>query len=395
MSATTLSRVPRQLIAAALGIVLPLAALHAAEPKPAADKIKEIAGTAEFLRAIPKHFAALQAADPARRRVTLLIEGEKEPKEWELTPDAEVKVLGWWGRLEQFVPGDRVWAWFAFDRQKKPTAVLMLADEISAQDIHGQPDTLEREGDGRVTLKPAKGPNRTLTATAGVAPPGSKVYVQSAGDRARTLLTAAGFEEHRARQKAWLRQRWLDEGLPGTVSFVHRLSGEMELMLDHEAMRWGRSLKTGDSVTLAASPPVPAVVRDVRPWRERTQVRLVAGAADLGEFTNGQRTHLKMPAPPAEVESSVYPPDADRPRSKAERVEWVLASVYCTCGVPNDTCTGHFYTLASCNPNGCGMPGATRQKLAGLIDQGLTDKQIFDVLLRERGKGLLRPHLLP
>jgi hypothetical protein len=363
-------------------------------PKAPADKAKEVAGTAEFLRAVPKRFATLTAADPARHRVTLLAEGETQPKEWELLPDAEVKVLGWWGRLEQFAAGDRVWAWFAFDRQKKPTAVLMLADEISAQDIHGRPETLERADDGRVTLKPPRGVSRTLTA-AGPVPAGGPLYVQSAGDRARVLLNAAGFEEQRAKQRAWLRQRWLDEGLPGTVSFVHRLSGELEVMLDHEAMRWGRSLKLGDSVTLAAEPPVPAVVRDVRPWRERTQVRLVVGAADLGAFANGQRASLKMPAPAAEVESAAYPPDADRPRTKAERVEWVLASVYCTCGIAGDTCTGHFYTLASCNPNGCGMPNATRQKLAGLIDQGLTDRQILDVLMKERGKDLLRPHLMP
>jgi hypothetical protein len=95
------------------------------------------------------------------------------------------------------------------------------------------------------------------------------------------------------------------------------------------------------------------------------------------------------------VEDSPYPPDADRPRAKAERVEWFLASVYCTCGVAGNTCTGHFYTLASCNPAGCGQPDATRKKVAALIDQGLTDRQIIDVLLKERGKDLLRPHLRP
>jgi hypothetical protein len=36
-----------------------------------------------------------------------------------------------------------------------------------------------------------------------------------------------------------------------------------------------------------------------------------------------------------------------------------------------------------------------RKQLAGLIDKGLTDKQIFDELLKEHGPGMLRPHLLP
>ncbi len=80
-------------------------------------------------------------------------------------------------------------------------------------------------------------------------------------------LDLAPIEAKRAEQKAWLRQRWLDEGLPGTLTFHHVFSGELELMLDHEAMRWGRSLKLGDKVTLQASPPIQAVVKHAANWR--------------------------------------------------------------------------------------------------------------------------------
>src|SRR5207302_141328 len=62
---------------------------------------------------------------------------DKETKTWPVTADAELKVKGWWGRLEQFEPQRRVWAWFQTDRAKKPVAVFMLADELSEQDIHG------------------------------------------------------------------------------------------------------------------------------------------------------------------------------------------------------------------------------------------------------------------
>ena len=100
--------------------------------------------------------------------------------------------------------------------------------------------------------------------------------------------------------------------------------------------------------------------------------------------------------PPSEaVARALYPPDIDRPRSKAERVEWFLASIYCVCGVSNDVCTGHFYTLASCNPNGCGLPNVMRGTLGKLIDGGLTDRQMFDELLKKHGPLLLRPHLAP
>src|SRR5205814_1529384 len=85
--------------------------------KKAAQKMQEVAGSAEFLRSLPKHFATLTAVDLANHRVTLLIEGDHLPKVWPLTPDAEIKVAGWWGRLDQLTIGDRVWAWFKTDRK--------------------------------------------------------------------------------------------------------------------------------------------------------------------------------------------------------------------------------------------------------------------------------------
>jgi hypothetical protein len=370
------------------------------------DKIKEIAGRAETLRAVRKHFGILKAVDPARNRVTLLLDGESVPKIWELTADAEVKRSGWWARLDQLTVGDRVWAWFKINRNQEPMAILMLCDEISEQDIHGPGVTLDALTDQSVTLKPVKGASRTLLAggievyRSGVKVPlncfkaGEKVYIQTTGDKARLLLDSPSLEAWRSKQKAALRTRWIDSGLPGTVIFVH-LSGEMEFMLDHEAIRWGRSLKPGDKVTLQTTPATPAVVKYVRPWRERTQLRLVAAGADLAELTLGQRLLLKMVTPSADVDSSQLPPDMDRPRTREERVEWFLCSMYCTCVVKGDGCTGHFYTLASCNPNGCAQPNAMRKELAGLIDKGLSDRQIFEALLKEHGPDLLRPHLLP
>jgi hypothetical protein len=360
------------------------------------DKIKEVAGTAEFLRSVPKHFATLKAVDGAGRRVTLLIEGEKLPKVWPVAADAEIKVAGWWGRLDQFTLGDRVWVWFQTDRKKQAVAVAMLADELSEQDIHGGGLTLVRREADSITVKRGEKNERTLkTKDAAAQAIGRAVYVQSAGDKVRLNLDTAGFEARRDAQKATLRKRWIDEGLPGTVTFLHRFSGEMELMLDHEAMRWGRSLKLGDKVTLAAEPPMPAIVKEVRPWRERTRLHLVVNSHDQADLSLGQRTRLKMSAPLLEVDTAKLPPDLDRPRSKEERVEWFLASIYCSCGVNGDVCTGHFYTLASCNPNGCGMPRHMRKVIAEQIDKGLTDKQVFELLLKEHGPNLLRQHLEP
>jgi hypothetical protein len=95
------------------------------------------------------------------------------------------------------------------------------------------------------------------------------------------------------------------------------------------------------------------------------------------------------------VDLAELPPDTDRPRGKSERVEWFLASTYCSCKVANDTCTGMFYTLASCNPNGCGMPNHIRERVGELIDQGKTDAQIFAELKKSQGPLMLKQHLLP
>jgi hypothetical protein len=323
--------------------------------KPAGDPnatVKAIAGTAEFLRLLPKPFATLKALDPAARTVTLHLDGETDSKVWPLEPDAEVKVNGWWGRLEQFKPGDRVWVWLKLDRKKRPVSVMMLADVTSELDMHGR-------------LRKAAAP------------------------------LASDFEAKRIEQQAWLRARWSRDGLPGTLTFHHVFSGELDFTLDHEAMRWARSLQAGDVVHLRSEPPIKAVVKAVTPWRERTVVRLVVGELESSELTIGQRLTLKMTPPPEAVDQSLYPPDIDRPRMKAERIEWILASMYCTCGVDKDICTGHFYTLASCNPNGCGLPNRTRKELEEKIDCGMTDRQILEALLKERGPLVFQPHLLP
>jgi Protein of unknown function (DUF3179) len=317
---------------------------------------KALAGKAEFLRLLPKPFATLKAVDTRKRTVTLLLDGETTAKVWPVEPDAEVKVGGWWGRLEQFQPGDRVWTWLKLDRKKKPVAVVMLADVVTEFDLHG---SLRKKQTGKPPCTPEQ------------------------------------VEARRTAQQTWLRQRWIEDGLPGTLTLHHVFSGELDVVLDHEAMRWGRSLHAGDLVRLQAEPPIKAVVKAVTAWHERTIIRLVVGELESSELTIGQRLHLKMTPPPETVEASRYPPDIDRPRSRAERIEWFLASTYCTCGVRKDTCTGHFYTLASCNPNGCGMPNQRRDRVGKMIDRGLTDRQIFDELLKEAGPLLLRPHLLP
>src|SRR6266853_3463591 len=116
--------------------------------------------------------------------------------------DAELKVAGWWGRLEQFTPGDRVWVWLQTDRQKQPIAIMMIADEPSEQDIHETVWTLAEVQEKATTLHPAKGPDRTLTLPKPTSlAKGTRIWFQSAGESARMLIDAAEFEKRRAEQR--------------------------------------------------------------------------------------------------------------------------------------------------------------------------------------------------
>jgi len=365
----------------------------------AQSKQKSIAGKADVLRHVPKKFATLTEIDNKNHRVKLLIEGEQQAKMWDVLADAELKVHGWWGRLKQFCVGDRVWVWFAIDRHKKRKGVLMLADELSEQFIHGLPHlltacdkksetaTVESEISGKRQLT-----FKNLDKSALI---GAQVFVQTVGKSARTIASQEDFANLRSRQREWLCAKWRQDGLPGTVSLLHPLSGEMEVMLDHEAIRWGRYLENGDKLTLQIDAPISAVVKHVHPWRERTLVRIVtASGVDQFDLSLGQRIRVTVPEPPADIQSSELPMDIGRLTLKKDRIEWFLASTYCSCKIAGDRCTGMFYSLASCNENACGMPHQIRSKVGELIDADLTDEQIWEKLIESRGPNVGNQHLL-
>ena len=383
-------------------VALALGCSHlAAAPEGNAKPPKPVAGKADVLKHVPKQFATLVKCDLPARKVTLRIEGEKADSTWPVLPDAELKIHGWWGRLDQFVPGDRVWAWFAIDRDKKPRAILMMADELSEQDIHGSPLVIKGRVDGTLTLQSEgeeKAPVLRYTIPdeyEGPVETASTLYVQSAGETIRTAVPAGRFEELRERQRTHLRTLWRTSGLPGTVSALHPLGGEMDLLLDHEGLRWGRYLKNGDAVTLRTARPIKAVVRSVHPWRERTRLRLVTNSGlDQMDLAVGQRIGLLVPEPPQEVQASHLPTDLGRREGRQERVDWFLSTIYCSCGIAGDRCTGMFYIQASCNVNACGTPREMARRIGRMIDEGLTDREIFEKLVADRGRDIWQPHLL-
>src|SRR5262249_10958056 len=132
-----------------------------ADYKPLGGKNVDTAEPLGNLDVTSRRFAVLKAADTRRQRVTLQVEGETEPRQWPLRPDAEVWHAGWWGRPDQFTVGDRVWVWFDTDRAKQPVAVSLLADELSEKDLYAPVKVkavdLPGSGQGTVTLETLRG----------------------------------------------------------------------------------------------------------------------------------------------------------------------------------------------------------------------------------------------
>jgi hypothetical protein len=371
-------------------------ALLALQDKPKPDPIAK--ERTSLLRHSLKPHAAFLGIDKVGGEALLRME-DGTTRAWPIDPGAEIRIRGFWGAVEDLTEGERVWVWARTDRDGKVRGVIMIADELSEQDIHQIPWTLVSHEAGSLVIRrklDAKTEQtRTLKVPAGVTvPAATTVYVQTKGDEAVRVATAEELATLKEAQKARLEAQWRKTGLPGTITGLHLLSGEIEVTLDHESMRWGRSLKPGDAVTINLDKPVQASVLDVRPWYERTRVTLVSIGRDLADAVTGRRIRVSIQEPPAELLKSPIPLDAGRPREPSARAEWMLASTYCSCSIAGDVCTGMFYTLAACNTMTCAMPNRVRTFVKPLFEKGLTDKEVFGQLEKEFGPSLWKPHLL-
>jgi hypothetical protein len=398
-------------------------AFFQAPQEPTADKI--LRDRATLVRTAQKPYGSFVGIDAARGELILHMEAASQEKTWLLDADAEVRVRGAWGTLDDLVRGDRLWVWARVDRDGKPRAVFMVADEISEQVIHQVPYVLgsvdldkkevvvRRKLDGKTeqsrTLKLSEALGVTLEGAdyhfrpsrpekEGAAPvrvtAGGSVTVRTSGDVLLDLMDSAALEAARDAQKARMDERWRKEGLSGTVGSMLPTVGELEVIVDHAAMRWVRALKAGDAVKILLEKPVNAAVLDLRPWNERTRLSLAAPGRDLADLRPGQRVRIGVPEPAADLLKSAFPPDMGRPREGAARIEWFLSSTYCSCSIAGDGCTGMFYTLSACNAMTCGMPKRVRTFVGPLVEKGLSDREILGQMEREYGPAIWKPHLL-
>ncbi len=391
--------------------------------QPISPEKPDFAGPQGNLDVSLRHYAILRAADQKHQTVSLVLEGDKETSEWPVSQGAQVFFAGWWGHLDQFRVGDRVWVWFDADSSKQPLSISLLADEFSEQMLYApmKVTTVSDRHTERATAvlqfsKAGKPASRNVVVvnadvyhgahqgTHGDIRTGESLYIQTTtDDNVRLALDAAAFDALRTKQKAELRKRWSDEGLPCTVVFRRTEDHELELMLNHECMQWSRSLEPDDQIELRSpelDQQLKVRIRQIRPWRERTQLLVNCAEQDGLLPSIGQRAFVMInPQTAARLKShdDKYPPGLGKSGVKQERIEWLASSIYCSCNM-HDSCAGHLFTLAACDGTGqtpCGLAVKTRSLFSERIEQGRTDQQIFDELLKERSEKMRQPHMSP
>ena len=350
--------------------------------------------------------------DTEARRIRFLPEGKKESFALALSEDAQIHVRAFFGSLDDFVPGQRVWAWVDRNRDNEWTGVRVLADELSAHRFHGGGGEVQEIGDGSLQVKPGRRDpfelrvgNETRiqrgeqVGGAELMTPGTTVFYQQnwVDDDyvASLILDKEALDSVREESRRRAESRWLEQGFPAHVTWTHRSKGEARILLGAPAMRWTRALWRGDEIGLstAGEDTIKATVVAVSPVHEKTELHLVVEGFDQEGFGLGQPVRVRMDRP--NLPAGDTPADAGRFDDREARLNWLLSSTYCSCGNRGDVCAGHFYTLAACNTRTCAMPNITRKAVGKMIDEGLSDVAILERLGEERGPLLHRQHLLP
>jgi hypothetical protein len=86
------------------------------------------------------------------------------------------------------------------------------------------------------------------------------------------------------------------------------------------------------------------------------------------------------------------PPDLGRFTNRQERIDYLVSTIYCPCGMMGDSCAGHWITLAACKLHGCGMPNLIAKLAGEWTEAGKSDEAILAELVKRYGKNVLRLH---
>jgi hypothetical protein len=207
------------------------------------------------------------------------------------------------------------------------------------------------------------------------------------------LLEPQAFEARRDLRLRKQRESLTKSGLLGTVVDVDAERMQSGVLVRRSEAWYARWLRTGETIVLArrTGERLPCGVIEVRPdySRARLQLRLPEEAAALLSPGESLAVFMKVP----DRIDFDRPPDFGRFTGRQERIDYMVSTIYCPCGMMGDSCAGHWNTLAACKLHGCGMPNLVSKLVGEWIDAGKSDADILAALVQRYGKGLLKPHL--
>jgi hypothetical protein len=355
--------------------------------------------------------------DPARKTITVFSENDMKEHELLLTPQTEFHVDGAWGAPADFAPGQSVYLIITTNQKKELVAVHAIADDISMQAM-SRPFVLKEydKGNGRIVFadeKERKAPmdlrvnatTRFLTTQQKAVTSGNLLYcnMSRAGSErvAMEVLDVATFEVRRNSRLQKQRAELVTTGLSGTVIGLDQTKHQVTVMVRRADTWYARSLKPNDAVGLmetrnaeseARNGPsiTSARVTDVHPDYSRVRIRFDFADAALPEVKPGDEVAL-FATLPDKIDFDT-PPDLGRFTARQDRIDYLLSTIFCPCGMLGTSCAGHWNTLAACKLHGCGMPNLVSKVIGERIDAGQTDATILAELVRKNGRNVLKPH---
>ena len=178
----------------------------------------------------------------------------------------------------------------------------------------------------------------------------------------------------------------------GTVVEVDGANNRMGVMVRRSDASYARWLKVNDTVGLKnqGGEKTSCTVAEVRPDYSRIRIRLGFANVTVPRVQCGEEVAIFLKLP--EQTSFEMPPDLGRFAERQERIDYLLSTIYCPCGMMGDSCAGHWNTLAACKLHGCGMPNLITKLIGERIDAGKSDEAILVELVQRNGKNVLNLH---
>lgn len=320
-------------------------------------------------------------------------------------------VDGAWGSLGDFQPDQSIYLMATTNEKKELVGVHALADDLSMQAM-SRPYMLKEydKKKGRLVFSDEtarKAPldlktnrkTKFLTEHGETIKAGNVFYcnmLRRGSDRTVTeLLDTSAFETRRSERLQKQRDDLTIGGLLATILDIDGANHQIGVMVRRSDAWYARSLKTNDVIALKsqAQEKISCRVADVHPDYSRIRLRLEFAGSIPPKVQPGGQVALFTKLP--DRINFETPPDLGRFTDRQERIDYLLSTLYCPCGMMGDSCAGHWNTLAACKLHGCGMPNLISELAGKWIDAGKSDAAILAELVQRNGKNILTPHQNP